>query len=112
MSGNKPVNITDDDFEEKVLHSEGITLVDFWAPWCGPCHQMAPVLDSFAQANGGKVTVFKVDADDNPKTAEKFKIRSLPTLIFFKNGIPDFTVPGTLTEASLQEKLDTLLGTP
>ncbi|UCF56867.1 MAG: thioredoxin family protein, partial [Deltaproteobacteria bacterium] len=85
MPESKPVNITDDEFEKEVLQGEGISVVDFWAPWCGPCHTMAPALEAFAAANSGKVKVFKIDSDDNPKTAEKYGIKSIPTVIFFKD---------------------------
>ena len=104
-----PENITDAQFEEVVLKEEGITIVDFWAPWCGPCVQMAPALEAFTKANKGKAKVFKLDSDDNPKTSERYKIRSIPTLIFFKNGEPIETVQGVMSQSSLQEKLEKLL---
>ncbi len=109
MSEKKPKAITDAQFEEEVLQAEGFSLVDFWAPWCGPCHQMAPGLEAFAESNWEKVRVFKLDADDNPKTAEKYQIRSVPTIIFFKDGEVVDTNVGAMSEASLQEKLDTLM---
>ena len=109
MSENKPIEITDDDFEELVLDAKGITVVDFWAPWCGPCHSMVPALASFAAANTGNVKVFKLDVDDNPKTAEKYEIKSIPTIIFFQNGKPRDVTAGALTADSLQTKLDNLL---
>ncbi|MFC1890943.1 thioredoxin [Thermodesulfobacteriota bacterium] len=104
-----PENITDAQFEEEVLKNEGISLVDFWAPWCGPCLQMAPALEAFAEANKGTIKVFKLDADENPKASEKYNIRSIPTIIFFSNGEPVETVLGTMSQSSLQEKLDKLL---
>ena len=109
MSENKPISITDDQFEQQVLRAKGISVVDFWAPWCGPCHQMAPALEAFAVGNAGKVKVFKMDADDNPKTAEKYEIQSIPTLIFFKEGEPLDVSVGALSESALQSKLDALL---
>ena len=104
-----PENITDAQFEEEVLKGEGISLVDFWAPWCGPCVQMAPALEAFAEANKEKIKVFKLDADDNPKASDKYNIRSIPTIIFFRNGQPIETVQGAMSQSSLQEKLDKLL---
>jgi thioredoxin 1 len=109
MSENKPVEITDYDFEQQVLQAESIVIVDFWAPWCGPCHTMAPALEAFAVDNAGKVKVFKIDSDDNPKMADKYGIKSIPTVIFFKDGEPVETHVGAMTQATLQAKLDDLL---
>ena len=108
MSGNKPMEITDDQFNQEVLDRTGLSVVDFWAPTCGTCHQMAPALDAFAAANKSNVRVFKMDAQDNPKTAEKYKIRSTPTIIFFKDGEPVEVSIGALSESGLQSKLDAL----
>ena len=104
MSESKPINITDAQFEEEVLKAEGIVVVDFWAPWCGPCHQMAPALESFTAANAGKVKVVKVDSDDNPKTAEKYGIKSIPTVIFFRDGEPVESVVGVYVTANWLER--------
>lgn len=110
MVENAPIHVADDEFEEEVLNSEGLVLVDFWANWCGPCHQMAPILESFAKANAGKVKVVKVDSDENPKTAEEYGIKSIPTLIFFKDGEAVDVNVGVISEGNLQKKLDDLLG--
>ncbi len=105
----KAIEITDAQFEEEVLKAEGICVVDFWAPWCGPCLTMAPALEAFAGANEDRAKVFKLDSDDNPKTAEKYGIRSIPTVIYFRDGeIADKHV-GAMTEIALQEKLDGLI---
>jgi thioredoxin 1 len=109
MDHDKPLIVTDDDFQAEVIEAPGIVVVDFWAPWCGPCLQMATALEAFARANAGKVKVVKVDADDNPKTSEKYGIRSIPTLIFFKGGNLLETIPRQLSQAALQGKLDSLL---
>ena len=109
MSEKKPINITDADFEEKVIDSKGISVVDFWAPWCGPCHTMAPALEAFALANEGKLKVNKLDVDDNPKTSEKFQIRSIPTVMFFKDGEAVDTHIGAMTESSLEGRLNDIL---
>jgi thioredoxin 1 len=108
MSSDVPETLSDSQFNERVLKSKGITVVDFWAPWCGPCHQMAPGLEAFAKANEGRVKVFKLDVDDNPKTAEKYQIRSVPTIIFFFDGEASYVARGTMSQASLQKKLDEL----
>ncbi len=109
MTGTKPKNLTDDEFEKEVLGHQGISVVDFWAPWCGPCIQMAPSLESFAASNAGKVTVYKLDVDENPKTAERFEIRSIPTIIFFKDGQVRHISRATMSASSLQNKLNELL---
>lgn len=108
MAENKPQPVDDASFEEKVLNADGITVVDFWAQWCGPCLHMAPALESFAENNAGKVKVYKVDVDENPKTAQKYEIRSIPTLIFFRSGQPAEVSIGAVSEAVLQSKLDAL----
>jgi thioredoxin 1 len=106
---NEPLDVTDSDFQSNVLSNPGISVVDFWAPWCGPCHSMAPGLEAFAKANQGRVKVFKVDADDNPKTAERYEVKSIPTVVFFKEGKPLFVSRGAMSQTSLQKKLDELL---
>jgi thioredoxin 1 len=109
MTKGKAVHLTDADFEKTISEADGISVVDFWAPWCGPCHTMAPALESFAAANEDKLNVYKLDVDDNPKTAEKYKIKSIPTVIFFRNGeVAEINV-GAMTESSLQSKLEELL---
>jgi thioredoxin 1 len=109
MGHDKPLIVTDDDFQTEVIDAPGIVVVDFWAPWCGPCLQMAPALEAFAKDNMGKVKVVKVDADDNPKTSERYEVRSIPTLIFFKDGKRLETIPRQLSQTALQDKLNTLL---
>jgi thioredoxin len=109
MAKNPPVPLEDAQFEDKVLKAVGAVVVDFWAPWCGPCVQMAPALEAFADSNAGKVTVYKLDVDENPKTAERFEIRSVPTIIFFKDGRVQHISRGTLSATGLQNKLNELL---
>ena len=106
MSENLPMPVNDSQFEGAVLQAKGLSIVDFWAPWCGPCIQMAPGLEAFAKANSGKVKVFKLDVDDNPKTSEKYEVKSIPTVIFFRDGEPVFRNPGAMTQARLQSQLD------
>ena len=108
MTESQPVTLTDAEFDQAVSQSKGIVVGDFWAPWCGPCHTMAPALDAFAAANASKIRVFKLDVEENPKTAEKYEIRSVPTVIFFRNGQPAEVSRGALTQAALQGKLDTV----
>jgi len=101
------IHASDDDFDQVVLQSEGIVLVDFWAPWCAPCRMMAPILDEIAieQADRG-VTVVKVDSDQAPETAERFEIRSIPTLIFFRDGEPLFEMVGLVSKPVIERELD------
>ncbi|OGF98709.1 MAG: thioredoxin [Candidatus Glassbacteria bacterium GWA2_58_10] len=109
MAENKPQAVEDATFDEKVLKGKGLVVVDFWATWCGPCLHMAPALEAFAEHNAGKVNVFKLDVDENPRTAQKYEIRSIPTLIYFKDGEPVDISIGAVSESTLQGKLAALL---
>ncbi len=80
------INTTDDSFENDVLKSSGPVLVDFWAEWCSPCKMIAPALEEISDTMAGKVTVAKINIDDNPMTPSKFGIKAIPTMIIFKNG--------------------------
>jgi len=105
---SKPLEITDSNFNE-VINSEQPVLVDFWAEWCGPCKMIAPVVDELATDYDGKAVVGKVDVDSNPEVAGKFGIRSIPTLLVFKNGeIVDKQV-GAVNKSVLSQKLDAQL---
>ena len=86
MASDKVVHLSDSDFEEKVLKSDKPVLVDFWAAWCGPCKMIAPFLEELAEEYDGKITVAKLDVDSNQDNAAKFGVRSIPTLIVFKDG--------------------------
>ncbi len=101
----KPVEITDSNFEE-VLNSDKPILVDFWAEWCGPCKMIGPVVEELASDYDGKAVVGKVDVDVNPEVSAKFGIRSIPTLLVFKNGeIVDKQI-GAVPKAVLSQKLE------
>lgn len=101
---SKAIDITDDNFEAEVEQSQGLTVVDFWAPWCGPCRVIGPVLDQLSGEYEGKVKVTKVDVDQNVKTAAKFNVRSIPMILFFKDGKLVDQVLGAVPKAQLDEK--------
>lgn len=103
------LHINDNEFEEKVLKSSTPILVDFWAEWCGPCRQIAPVLDEIAKDRAGKITVAKVNIDKNPGTPQKYGVRGIPTLIIFKNGQPASTKVGSLPKSKLLEWVDSTI---
>ncbi|MCH8232429.1 MAG: thioredoxin [Bacteroidetes bacterium] len=106
---SKPVEITDDNFEE-IINSEKPVMVDFWAEWCGPCKMISPVVEEMAGEYDGKAVIGQVDVDNNPGVSAKFGIRSIPTLLFFKNGeIVDKqigAVPKTVLTSKLEAQLD------
>lgn len=106
MSSEKIVHLSDSSFETDVLKAEGVTLVDFWAEWCGPCKMIAPILDEIAEEYTGKLTVAKLNIDDNPETAPKYGIRGIPTLLLFKNGEVAATKVGALSKGQLKEFLN------
>lgn len=102
-------DVTDQDFEEEVIKSPLPVLVDLWAPWCGPCRIVAPVIDKLADRYQDKFKFYRLNVDDNPKTAAKYRVMSIPTLLFFKDGKAVDTVIGAVPEGVLQPKIDGLL---
>lgn len=86
MNHGRAVAINDQEFEKEVLKASGVSLVDFWAEWCGPCKVLSPTLESVAEQYAGQVQVFKIDVDANPSVASQFRIRGLPTVLVFKDG--------------------------
>lgn len=102
-------DITDDSFDKEVINAGLPVLLDFWAPWCGPCNAMAPVLDEIATAYAGKVIVAKINIDDNSATPQKFGVRGIPTLMLFKNGELESTKVGTVSKSQLSAFLDSHL---
>lgn len=106
MSNELIVNTTDADFESDVLKADGAVLVDYWAPWCGPCKMVAPILDELASEYEGKLKIVKVNVDDNPGTAQKYGVRGIPTLSLFKGGSVEATKVGALSKSQLTAFLD------
>ncbi len=99
------IQVTDDTFAADVEQAQGLVVVDFWATWCGPCQAVAPILDQLATQYTGKLKVAKVDVDANQKTAMTFNIRSIPAMLFFKNGKHVDTVIGVASKAALESKV-------
>jgi len=98
---NALIHVTDESFENDVLKASGAVLVDFWAPWCGPCKQIAPILDEIAAEMGDKLTIAKIDIDDNPNTPGKYGVRGIPTLMVFSGGNVQGTKVGAVTKGKL-----------
>ena len=106
----KPTETTDATFKDEVLDNELPTLVDFWAPWCGPCRMVAPVVEELAEEYEGKVSFYKLNTDDNPQVASTYGIRSIPTLLVFKGGEPVGQIVGFRPKGDLKKRLDEVLG--
>ena len=103
----KPVS--DDSFDSDVLKAEGAVLVDFWAEWCGPCKMIAPALEEIAKEMNGRITIAKVNIDDNPLTPQKYGVRGIPTLMLFRDGQVAATKVGALPKNQLHEWVESVL---
>lgn len=103
------VNANDNNFQEEVLDAATPVLVDFWAPWCGYCTRLAPIMDELAQEMGDKIKVAKVNVDESRSLAQKFGVMSLPTMIVFKNGEQLEKMTGYMPKANITAKLESLL---
>ncbi|MDH4029080.1 MAG: thioredoxin [Nitrospirota bacterium] len=104
------MSVTNDTFDQNVLQSQGIVMVDFWATWCGPCKIVAPVVEELAKEYEGRAAFAKVNTDENPDLASRYNIRGIPTLIFFKGGKVMDQIVGAVPKAQLKSKLDSLIG--
>ncbi|AIN16915.1 MULTISPECIES: thioredoxin TrxA [Yersinia] len=103
---DKIIHLSDESFGTKVLEADGLVLVDFWAEWCGPCKMIAPILDEIAEEYEGRLTITKLNIDDNQATAPKYGIRGIPTLLLFRDGEVVATKVGALSKGQLKEFLD------
>ena len=102
----QPIEITDSNFDAEVSQSDLPVLIDFWAVWCGPCKMVAPIVEELAKDYDGRAKIGKLDVDNNQQTAMKFGIRSIPTLLIFKNGQVVDTIIGAVPKGNIAEKLD------
>jgi thioredoxin len=108
MANTETVHLTEQNFDEALSRDPGLMMVDFWAEWCGPCRAIAPLLEDLARGSAGKVTLAKVNVDENPGLAARYGIRSIPTILFVKGGKVADQVIGAVPRAKLQAKLDAL----
>jgi len=98
--------VSDQNFESEVLNASAPVMVDFWAPWCGPCRMLAPVVETVAEQYNGRVRVLKMNTDDNPKTPGKYNIRTIPTLLLFKEGEVKEQIMGNASPGTITKMLD------
>ena len=106
---SKPVSVDDSNFDQMVLQADKPVVVDLWAAWCRPCLMVAPILEELAEEYSGKINFVKVDVDHNPKTAARYSIMSIPTLLVFKNGEPITNIVGLRPKEELKRSLDAAL---
>ena len=106
---SKHIELDDNNFDQNIINAKVPVLVDFWAPWCGPCRMVAPVVDELAKEYDGKIKFAKVNVDENQKAAAKYGIRSIPTLLLFKDGKPFSNIVGFRPKAELKQNLESAL---
>jgi thioredoxin 1 len=104
-----PIHVDDSSFDETVIKSETPVLVDFWAPWCGPCKAVAPILEELANDYNEKVVIAKLNVDEAPQNASKYGISAIPTLLIFKNGEPVHSIVGYKPKPELKKVIDEII---
>lgn len=107
--GDGIIHVSDSSFEEEVLQSTSPVLVDYWAEWCGPCKMIAPILDEIADEYEGKLTIAKINIDENRSTPQKYAVRGIPTLMIFKDGDVAATKVGALSKSQLSAFIDSVI---
>jgi len=105
-TGEQAIHLTEQTYDEALAASQGLVMVDFWAPWCGPCRAIAPVLEELAETAAGRVTLMKINVDENPGLASRYGIRSIPTILFVRDGRLVDQVVGAVPRATLQRIVD------
>ena len=105
-TASRTLNLTEQTFDEALAASTGLLLVDFWAPWCGPCRAVGPVLEKLAEESNGRVTLAKINVDENPGLAGRYGVRAIPTILFVKDGAVVDQLVGAVPRATLQEHID------
>lgn len=103
------INVTTESWDREVIQSSGVVMVDFWATWCGPCKTIAPAVEELAKEFAGKAKIVKVNTDENPDLAMRYKITGIPALMFFKNGKPIEQIIGAVPKGHLKAKLNSIL---
>ena len=106
MAGNGVLEVTDGSFEQEVLKSEQVVMIDFWAAWCGPCKALAPIVDEVAAHYNGKLKVMKMDVDKNSATPNRYGVRGIPTLLVFKDGVVKEQIVGRVPKETIQKAVD------
>jgi thioredoxin 1 len=106
---SKPIHVNDAEFQTKVLQSSTPVVVDFWAPWCGPCRMVAPVLDELAKEYDQKLVIAKVNTDENPEWAMRYGVQGIPTMLFVKDGQVVDRIVGAHPKPSIQQRVDNML---
>lgn len=104
------VAFTDSNFKTEVLGNKGSVVVDFWAPWCGPCRIVGPIIDELAKEYEGKIKIGKMNVDENSQTASQYSVMSIPSVVFFKNGQPIKTIVGAQSKENYKQEIETMLG--